>query len=157
MNRIGENNPSFRHGHARKGRPTAEYKAWQNMIDRCYSEKNIGFRNYGGRGIRVCKSWRESFCNFLKDVGLKPHPELTLDRKNTNGNYFPKNCRWADRVMQRRNRRDSQFYELNGEKKTLSEWASLYRISYDVAWDRIHKLGWILQDALSTPVRPLRR
>lgn len=151
--REGESNPAFRHGHACKGKATPEYRAWQNMIERCCRETNIGFKNYGGRGIKVCAEWLYSFENFLADMGLKPSADLTLDRIDTNGNYCPENCRWADRATQRRSRRDSKLHELNGEKKPLAEWCNLHGIHYDAVWDRINVLGWTLQNALQTPLR----
>lgn len=84
---------------------TTEYRSWRGMIERCENPRHIGFQYYGARGITVCRRWRGSFANFLADMGLKPTPRHTIDRKNTNGNYTPRNCRWATPEQQRANQR----------------------------------------------------
>lgn len=83
---------------------TREYEAWQNMMKRCYDKKNKSFKHYGGRDIRVCKRWHR-FENFLKDMGRKNKPNFTLERINNNKGYSPKNCVWASRSKQNRNKR----------------------------------------------------
>jgi hypothetical protein len=83
-----------------------EYNAWANMINRCENPRNKFFSNYGGRGIKVCAEWRESFARFLSDMGKRPSPGHSLDRIKGDGNYTPLNCRWATRVEQNRNRRN---------------------------------------------------
>jgi hypothetical protein len=70
-----------------------EYWAWKHMKCRCYNPKDKGYKNYGGRGIRVCDRWPKSFFNFLDDIGHRPLKTHSLDRINNDGNYEPKNCR----------------------------------------------------------------
>ena len=75
------------------------------MKQRCLNPNYHHFENYGGRGIKVCARWLNSFENFLADMGLKPSPDLTLDRKNNDGHYNKRNCRWATAKEQASNRR----------------------------------------------------
>ena len=75
------------------------------MKARCTWEKHKSWKYYGGRGIKICERWLHSFEAFLQDMGEKPGPEFSIDRIDTNGDYEPKNCRWADKITQTRNRR----------------------------------------------------
>lgn len=94
------------HGFARNGAArSSEYRTWASMIQRCTNAKRSNFPHYGGRGIQVCKRWKISFKAFLKDMGRKPSPHHTLDRKDVNGNYTPSNCRWATLSEQNSNKR----------------------------------------------------
>ncbi len=86
-------------------RNTPEYRAWFEMKRRCYDSKRKYYKNYGGRGIKVCDRWLESFEIFYEDMGDKPSDNHSLDRIDVDGNYEPSNCKWSDRTEQCYNQR----------------------------------------------------
>jgi hypothetical protein len=92
-----------RHGHARRGSTSPEYRFWCNMISRTTNPKIPRFADYGGRGITVCDRWK-SFESFLADMGPRP-PGMTIERVDNDRGYFPKNCKWATPKEQRANQR----------------------------------------------------
>jgi len=96
---------SYKHGHRIGGAVSAEYHSWHSMKQRCENENREKYRRYGARGISVCRRWRNSFENFLKDMGKRPGSGYSLDRIDNNGNYEPGNCRWATAKQQARNKR----------------------------------------------------
>ena len=93
------------HSHSRKGRRSTEYNSWRAMLQRCGNPNYREYRYYGGAGVSVCDRWTSSFENFLADMGMKPHSKHSIDRIDPSGNYEPSNCRWADSLTQRLNRR----------------------------------------------------
>lgn len=117
-----------KHGHCSGGKVTTEYTSYREMLDRCYSSKNEEYVNYGGRGIYVCDRWKESYKNFLDDMGLKPDRTYSIERINNDGGYEPDNCKWATPVEQGNNTRRNVRITLNGETKTQSQWARHFGI-----------------------------
>lgn len=96
---------NLRHGCARRGKWTPEYGAWKGIKRRCLKPTFKQWGDYGGRGIRICDRWLNSFEHFLTDVGRRPGPGYSIDRINNDGHYEPGNCRWATKVQQAANRR----------------------------------------------------
>ncbi len=128
---------------------TREFKIWIGIINRCTNTRSKAYPRYGGRGIKVCQRWLDSFENFLADMGVAPIPNHEIDRfPDNNGDYCPENCRWATVKQQARNRRSNRMITHNRETKPLAEWAEVFKIPYKILWDRIKK-GWTFEDAIS--------
>lgn len=137
-------------------RPSPEYYVWSAMIQRCTNPSNRDFGNYGGRGIRVCERWRNSFADFFAAVGLRPSPRHTLDRYPDNdGDYKPGNVRWATYREQAENkrpckqRRKIRLLTINGETLSVSAWASRYGVSPELIHGRLRS-GWKADRAVTT-------
>lgn len=142
---------ALRHGAARHGAVTREYRSWRGMLNRCYNPNDTEhYERYGARGIGVCSEWRHSFENFLKDMGYCPKG-MTIDRKDNDKGYSKSNCRWATGSEQSRNRACSLFLTIDGESKHLKEWAKIGGISHITLWFRI-KYGWETRRAVFEPI-----
>jgi hypothetical protein len=135
----------------------AEHMAWASLKDRCHNEKSSSYDGYGGRGISVCDRWRDSFENFLADMGERPSKEHSIDRKDNDGNYEPDNCRWATKKEQGRNRRSNRILTFNNKTQTLIEWSEELGISSAVIRQRIKASGWSIEEALTTPARQYKK
>lgn len=130
------------------------YNIWNSMKQRCNNIKSKDYKNYGGRGIKVCDEWKNDFMSFYNwtiNNGYKD--DLTLDRIDVNGNYEPNNCRWVTWKEQGNNTRVNRIIEYNGKKKTLSEWAKELNINYSTLNNRINTNKWEIQKAFSQEVR----
>lgn len=115
---------STTHGETINNTVTTEFHIWAQMIARCQHPTHISYENYGGRGIKVCERWANSFENFLEDMGRRPSKQYSLDRfPNNDGNYGPGNCRWATRKQQAGNRRSNVWLEYGGRKMIMADWA----------------------------------
>ena len=110
------------HGCNKKHNRTLEYRSWNHMLSRCRNPNVPAYRDYGGRGITVCKRWLK-FENFLADMGLRPTPQHTIERKNNAGNYTPSNCRWATRIEQANNKRNNHLLTAFDRTMTYAQWA----------------------------------
>jgi hypothetical protein len=128
------------------------YGVWRSMLRRCYELDHQAFSDYGGRGITVCPRWRESFENFLTDMGEAP-AGLTLDRyPNNDGNYEPCNCRWATPRQQANNRRSNRRVQFRGESMTVAQWADRQGITVQAMCARLKR--WPLERALVSGKTP---
>lgn len=145
------------HGARRHGLETKEYTIWTNIRSRCFNKRHKQYADYGGRGIRVCQRWRESFAAFFADMGECPSSLYSLDRfPDNDGNYEPGNCRWATVKEQGRNRRSNRIVEFQGQRFCVSEWAERVGMKRCTLFMRL-KRGWNFERALLTPLRLARR
>lgn len=132
---------------------TRIHNIWLAMKGRCNNPNNSSYKNYGGRGIKVCEEWNDfiTFYNWSMNNGYDD--SLTIDRINVDGNYEPQNCTWADSITQANNTRRNHYLTYNGETKTMSEWARCKNMTYSTLRARINSYGWSVKEALETPVR----
>lgn len=130
---------------------SSEYRTWAAMKSRCYNPAAKYFEHYGGRGIKVCDRWRNSYENFLSDMGRRPSSRHSLDRINNDGNYELANCRWTIQTIQIRNRSISVTFEWNGRRYSQTELAELSGIPFGTLRSRLSR-GWPLDRAMSEPV-----
>jgi hypothetical protein len=140
--------PQLRHGDAKAGREAPEWSLWHSVKGRCDPMRRHPNPDYAGRGIRMCEEWRNSYEAFLAYVGRRPSPEHTLDRIEVNGHYEPGNVRWATKMEQARNRRNSCWIECDGRRATLAEWAERTGLKNTTIRNRI-RAGWSVRDALT--------
>lgn len=127
---------------------TRLYKKWRGIICRCYSEGTNGYKNYGGRGIKVCNEWKNDFMSFYEWAIATGYKQgLTIDRIDVNDDYKPDNCKWATIKEQQNNKRSNCFLEYEGEIKTLKQWSEKFNIKYATLKCRKDK-GWNVQEIL---------
>lgn len=128
---------------------TKIYGIWAAMIRRCNNKNDINCSHYGGRGIKVSRSWRW-FPNFYKDMGARPEGR-SLDRTNNDKGYYKGNCRWATYHEQARNNTRNRFISYDGKRLCLKDWG----VETGIAWGTIQRrldIGWTVKDALAAPV-----
>jgi len=116
------------HGRTR----TAEYRSWQAAKERCYSPGHVGYPSYGGRGIKMCDEWRNSFAQFYADMGPCPAGH-SIERLDFNGDYTPGNCVWATQAQQSKNRKNTVYVLFRGERITAREAADRFGFSFNTA------------------------
>lgn len=129
------------------------YVKWQSMIRRCENPNEKAYKYYGGRGISVCKEWRNDFMTFYNwaiSNGYEEH--LTIDRIDVNGNYEPSNCRWATWQEQQNNKRSNRNYNVFGEVLNLAQISKKYNISWNLLAKRLKK-GLDIETAITLPIK----
>lgn len=139
------------HGHTIGGH-TDEYRIWAKMRVRCTDKNSPDYHNYGGRGIIICKEW-ENYINFYNDMGERPSKEHSIDRIDNDKGYFPGNCKWSTKKEQANNRRTNIYYEFEGERLTLGQWAAIAGIKYATLYRRLTIMKWPIDKALTIPLR----
>jgi len=124
---------------------------WADMKRRCHDPKNRDYKNYGGRGIKVCERWQgqDGYKKFLADMGPRPSPEYQLDREDNNGNYEPANCHWTTAKRNNRNRRSSRMLTYDGRTQCIKDWAEELDIKYRTLMSRIYLLKWPTEKAFT--------
>jgi hypothetical protein len=120
-------------------RHSSTYNTWCSMKGRCYTSSNTSYNRYGARGIAVCDRWKDSFENFLEDMGHRPSPKHCLDRIDNDGPYSPDNCRWVTYTENNRNRRDSRILPLGEESMTMAAWGERLDISVVTIFNRLER------------------
>lgn len=136
--------PYKSHGLSKK---IPEYAAWENMKRRCYYPKHNRYQHYGGRGIKVCDRWVNSFENFYKDMGCRPSKNHSLERICLDKDYSLDNCIWATSFEQSRNTKRNVKITINGETKCLKDWAKYYKIGVSTV-NRRRKMGYELNESI---------
>lgn len=136
---------------------TSLYTVWRKIKERCSNPKEKGYKDYGGRGIEICKEWLD-FAVFSEWAYSNGYEEgLTIDRIDNNGNYCPENCRWVSYTVNNRNRRNTLFLYFDGEIKALIEWAEILKIPYSTLEARLRVCKWSIKKAFETPYIPRPR
>ena len=134
-----------------------EYYIYTTLKQRCYNPRHEHYDRYGGRGIAVCERWRESFADFLTDMGERPSPHHTIERINNDGPYSPDNCRWATKKEQARNRTSNWLIECEGTTRSLAEWSEISGVPRTTITSRIKRSGWSTKEAVFTPTLRYRK
>lgn len=135
--------PRTKHGLCK----SPEYRIWSGMRRRCNNRRDKSFRNYGGRGIKVCERWGD-FRLFLADMGFRPSSLHSIDRINNDGDYEPKNCRWASEEVQRSNTSRNKYLTRDGRTQTIRQWATELGLSKSTLRTRLQS-GMSVIEALS--------
>ena len=132
------------------------HNIWYLMKYRCENPSSPAYKNYGGRGIKVCEEWAEEYDGYFrfKQWSLEHGytEELTIDRIDNDGDYSPDNCRWVGVAEQANNKRTNIMIEYDGKIQTLSQWSRKLGISMKNLHNRIYRLGWSVERAFTTPI-----
>lgn len=132
------------------GSYTRLYRIWRSMKCRCYEHNSNSYKYYGALGVEICVEWVHDFSAFQKWALTHGYENnLSIDRINTNDNYYPENCRWVDAKTQANNRRNNIYIEYDGHIKTLAEWANSTKINYQTLRARLFKHHWPVERALT--------
>jgi hypothetical protein len=138
------------HGDTAGKRRSTEHVIWSSMLKRCETPTCRAWKNYGGRGIKVCARWHD-FAAFLADVGRRPSKAHSLDRVDNDGHYEPGNVRWATRSEQGYNTRVTRWLEAGGKRLTLDRWSKRIGVPAKTIRSRLYQ-GWPVEAAVTVPL-----
>lgn len=136
---------------------TPLWETLQNIKERCYNPNHPQYKDYGGRGIRICDEWRTSFSAFAEHLGQRPSRRHSIGRIDNDGPYSPENCRWETPAQQNRNRRSVILYERDGKSMCLKDWAAEIGIDYSTLHKRVAYSGMSFEDAITAPLAQGKR
>lgn len=122
------------------------YQTWDGIKKRCYQINATGYKNYGGRGIKMCDNWKNSFWTFVSDMGNKPFSACTIERLNTNDHYNKDNCIWATAKEQAENRRNNIYITYQNEVYTLFSICKLLNLKHSTIYYRLCKSSLCAQE-----------
>lgn len=151
---LAKNN-NLKHGHRKNSKTTAIYNSWRSMIQRCTNTKHEQYKDYGDRGITVCKEWLK-FENFLIDMRKEWKPGLTIERKKNAEGYHPSNCKWTTTKENNRNKRNNLYIQHNKQSRLLIDLSEETKIPYKTLYARIYIYKWSIKKALETSIRRKR-
>ena len=141
------------HGDACPDNTTRLYKIWRTMKTRCLNPSFAKYKDYGGRGIKICDDWVDNYSAFKEWAINNGYADnLSIDRIDNNGNYEPNNCKWSTGKEQCRNRRTNHLITYNGKTQCLTDWAEELGINRMVLFARINNRHWTIERAFTTPV-----
>lgn len=128
-----------------------EWRIWNGIKSRCYNPNRRSFKDYGGRGISLCREWKDDFKKFLEDMGPRPSPQHSIERIDNDKDYAPDNRKWATMLEQAQNRRRTVRCNYNGRELTVSQLARETGVNYHLLYARIVKGNWPMEAALTIP------
>lgn len=141
---------------------------FRNIKRRCYNPNNKQFKDYGGRGVKLCKEWADSemvnlgkrgrvskgwlaFQEWSLNNGYSDN--LTIDRIDNNKDYSPANCRWVSRKIQQNNKRNNRYITYRGKKQTLAQWCEELQLNYSTTYYRLSVMHLSVEEAFNRPLR----
>lgn len=141
----------LKHGDAQRGDHKRLHQIWASMKDRCKNQKSSAYKYYGAKGVKVCADWHEyeNFKKWALENGYKK--DLSIDRIDVNGDYCPENCRWVTHKEQMNNTTRNRIICFNGKEQTISQWSEETGINRDTLNNRLGRLGWSVEKAMTTP------
>lgn len=144
-----------KHGFAKHKRSNElkTYQIWSGIKQRCLNKNSHAYKLYGAKGIEICDEWKNSFDNFLKDMGERPFDNASIDRIDNSKGYSKENCRWATKEQQANNTKSNVNITFGTATRSLSYWCKFFGIHHATASSRIKQYGMSPQEALVTPLK----